>query len=120
MTGCTVKELCAAVGRTLLQQSGAVVTPVSTDSRSIPNRALFVPLVGERFDGHDYLDAALERGAAGCLTAKKPAALLKDKFYIQVSDTLEALKALGRGIGRSLIFPWCRSPAAPERPPPRR
>ena len=94
MTGCTVKELCAAVGGTLLQQSGAVVTQVSTDSRSILNRALFVPLVGERFDGHDYLDAALERGAAGCLTAKKPAALLKDKFYIQVSDTLEALKAL--------------------------
>ena len=94
MTGCTVKELCAAVCGTLLQQSGAVVTQVSTDSRSIPNRALFVPLVGERFDGHDYLDAALERGAAGCLTARKPASLLPDKFYIQVSDTLEALKTL--------------------------
>ena len=94
MTGCTVKELCAAVGGTLLQQSGAVVTEVSTDSRSIPAGALFVPLVGERFDGHDYLDAALERGAAGCLTARKPTSLLKEKFYIQVSDTLEALKAL--------------------------
>lgn len=94
MTGCTVKELCAAVGGTLLQESGAVVTEVSTDSRSIPNRALFIPLVGERFDGHDYLDAALERGAAGCLTARKPTSLLPDKFYIQVSDTLEALKAL--------------------------
>ncbi len=94
MTGCTVKELCAAVGGTLLQQSGAVVTEVSTDSRSIPAGALFVPLVGERFDGHDYLDAALERGAAGCLTARKPTSLLKDKFYIQVSDTLAALKAL--------------------------
>ncbi len=94
MTGCTVKELCAAVGGTLLQESGAVVTEVSTDSRSIPAGALFVPLVGERFDGHDYLDAALERGAAGCLTARKPTSLLPDKFYIQVSDTLEALKAL--------------------------
>ncbi len=94
MIGCTVKELCAAVGGTLLQESGAVVTEVSTDSRSIPNRALFIPLVGERFDGHDYLDAALERGAAGCLTARKPTSLLPDKFYIQVSDTLEALKAL--------------------------
>ena len=94
MTGCTVKELCAAAGGTLLQQSGAVVTEVSTDSRSIPAGALFIPLVGERFDGHDYLDAALERGAAGCLTARKPTSLLKEKFYIQVSDTLEALKAL--------------------------
>ena len=94
MTGCTVKELCAAVGGTLLQESGAVVTEVSTDSRSIPAGALVVPLAGERFDGHDYLDAALESGAAGCLTARKPASLLQDKFYIQVSDTLEALKAL--------------------------
>ena len=94
MIGCTVQQLCAAVGGTLLQESGAVVTEVSTDSRSIPAGALFVPLVGERFDGHDYLDAALERGAAGCLTARKPTSLLKDKFYIQVSDTLEALKAL--------------------------
>lgn len=49
-----------------------MVTEVSTDSRSIPAGALFVPLVGERFDGHDYLDAALAGGAAGCLTAKKP------------------------------------------------
>ena len=45
MTGCTVKELCAAVGGTLLQESGAVVTQVSTYSRSFPNRALFSPLV---------------------------------------------------------------------------
>ena len=94
MIGCTVQQLCAAVGGTLLQESGAVVTEVSTDSRSIPAGALFVPLAGERFDGHDYLDAALESGAAGCLTARKPASLLQDKFYIQVSDTLEALKAL--------------------------
>ena len=94
MIGCTVQQLCDAVGGTLLQESGAVVTEVSTDSRSIPAGALFVPLVGERFDGHDYLDAALAGGAAGCLTAKKPASLLDGKFYIQVSDTLEALKAL--------------------------
>ena len=50
MIGCTVQQLCNAVGGTLLQESGAVVTEVSTDSRSIPAGALFVPLVGERFD----------------------------------------------------------------------
>ena len=94
MTGCTVKELCAAVGGTLLQGSGAVVTQVSTDSRAIPAGALFVPLTGERFDGHDYLDAALAAGAAGCLTSRTPAALMADKFYIRVDDTLAALKTL--------------------------
>ena len=94
MRGCTVQQLCAAAGGTLLQDSGTVVTEVSTDSRSIPAGALFVPLTGERFDGHDYLDAALSSGASGCLTAKRPASLMEGKFYIQVSDTLAALKAL--------------------------
>ena len=94
MTPCTVREICDAVGGTLLQSSDVSVTRVSTDSRSVPEGALFVPLVGERFDGHAYIVKALESGAAGCLTARTPDALLPGKFYIQVSDTRLALKAL--------------------------
>ena len=94
MTPCTVREICDAVGGTLLQGSGVSVTQVSTDSRSVPEGALFVPLVGERFDGHAYIGKALEAGAAGCLTARMPDALLPGKFYIRVSDTRLALKAL--------------------------
>ena len=96
MTPCTVREICDAVGGTLLQSSDVSVTRVSTDSRSVPEGALFVPLVGERFDGHTYIGKALEAGAAGCLTARTPDALLPGKFYIQVSDTRLALKALAR------------------------
>ena len=96
MTPCTVREICDAVGGTLLQSSDVSVTRVSTDSRSIPEGALFVPLAGERFDGHTYIGKALEAGAAGCLTARTPDALLPGKFYIQVSDTRLALKALAR------------------------
>ena len=94
MTPCTAREICAAVGGTLLQSSDVSVTRVSTDSRSIPEGALFVPLVGERFDGHAYIGKAMESGAAGCLTARTPDALLSGKFYIQVSDTRLALKTL--------------------------
>ena len=93
MIACTAKEICAAVGGTLLQ-SGAAVTAVSTDSRKVGTDELFVPLVGEKFDGHAYLDSALASGAAGCLTAKKPERMLEGKFYILVEDTLLALKAL--------------------------
>ena len=96
MTPCTVREICDAVGGTLLQGSDVSVARVSTDSRSVPEGALFVPLVGERFDGHTYIGKALEAGAAGCLTARTPDALLPGKFYIQVSDTRLALKALAR------------------------
>ena len=94
MTPCTVREICDAVGGVLLQGSDAAVTQVSTDSRSVPAGALFVPLVGERFDGHAYIGKALESGAAGCLTAQTPEVLLPGKFYIQVEDTRLALKAL--------------------------
>lgn len=94
MTPCTVREICAAVNGVLLQGSDAAVTQVSTDSRSVPAGALFVPLVGERFDGHAYIGKALEAGAAGCLTARMPEVLLPGKFYIQVEDTRLALKAL--------------------------
>ena len=94
MTPCTAREICAAVGGTLLQDSGAPVTGVTTDSRAVQPGQLFIPLVGERFDGHAYISKALEGGAAGCLTARAPETLLPGKLYIQVADTRLALKAL--------------------------
>jgi len=94
MTPCTAREICAAVGGTLLQDSGAPVTGVTTDSRAVQPGQLFIPLVGERFDGHAYIGKALDGGAAGCLTAREPETLLPGKLYIQVTDTRLALKAL--------------------------
>ena len=94
MMPCTAREICAAVGGTLLQDSGAPVTGVTTDSRAVQPGQLFIPLVGERFDGHAYISKALEGGAAGCLTAAAPETLLPGKLYIQVADTRLALKAL--------------------------
>ena len=94
MTPCTAREICAAVGGTLLQDSGAPVTGVTTDSRAVQPGQLFIPLVGERFDGHAYISKALDGGAEGCLTAAAPETLLPGKLYIQVADTRLALKAL--------------------------
>lgn len=94
MTPCTAREICAAVGGTLLQDSGAPVTGVTTDSRAVQPGQLFIPLVGERFDGHAYISKALDGGAVGCLTAAAPETLLPGKLYIQVADTRLALKAL--------------------------
>ena len=94
MKPCTAREICAAVGGTLLQDSGAPVTGVTTDSRAVQPGQLFIPLVGERFDGHAYIGKALDGGAAGCLTAREPETLLPGKLYIRVADTRLALKAL--------------------------
>lgn len=95
MSPCTVAALCAAVGGKLLSgDSAAVVTGVTTDSRAASDGQLFIPLTGERFDGHAYIDGALSAGAAGCLTARVPETMQPGKFYIQVADTRLALKAL--------------------------
>ncbi len=62
---------------------------VSIDSRAIEPGDLFVALAGER-DGHDFIAAALERGAAGVLAARPgPGA------RVLAGDTLAALEALG-------------------------
>ena len=104
MIPCTAKEICEAVGGILLQD-GAAVSGVSTDSRKVGAGELFIPLVGEKFDGHTYLDSALQSGAAGCLTAKKPNKLLPGKFYIQVEDTLAGLKALASWYRDKFVLP---------------
>ena len=89
-----LRELLEAVHGTLLTQDVPMDTPiyrVETDSRTIHPGALFIPLVGERFDGHAYLNQALEDGAAGCLTARSRDSYIPGKFYIKVGNTERAL-----------------------------
>ncbi|MGM9619678.1 MAG: UDP-N-acetylmuramoyl-tripeptide--D-alanyl-D-alanine ligase [Oscillospiraceae bacterium] len=95
MMAMTVKEILQAVNGTLLQgEENALVTGVFTDSRHPEAGGLFLPWKGERFDGHNFIGAALSGGAAGCLTAETPETLLPGKFYIRVPDTRLALKDL--------------------------
>lgn len=92
----TVQEIVAAVNGVWWnpREGTAPVTAVSTDSRTLTPGCLFVPWRGEKFDGHDFIDSALDAGAAGCLCARLPADLRQDKFYIKVDDTRLALRAL--------------------------
>ena len=90
----TLGQLLQAVNGRLLGDPVSLDTPisqVSTDSRKMKPGALFIPLVGERFDGHAYINAALEAGAVGCLTARERGSYLPGKFYIKVSGTQKAL-----------------------------
>ena len=58
----TLGQLLEAVQGTLLgsfDDRSAPITGVDTDSRSIHPGTLFIPLAGERFDGHTYINSAL-------------------------------------------------------------
>ena len=82
------------------------VTTVSTDSRKITKGCLFIPLSGENFDGHQFIDMALDAGAAGVLCAKMPTNLRPDKFYIKVDNTRLALKALAKTYRERFDIPF--------------
>jgi len=90
----TTAQIRDAVRGTLRGPEDVTVAEISTDSRSIAPGAWFVPLTGERFDGHDYIDMALDKGAAGCFCARLPERLRPDKAYILVEDTRRALRDL--------------------------
>ncbi|MFP5519115.1 MAG: UDP-N-acetylmuramoyl-tripeptide--D-alanyl-D-alanine ligase [Bdellovibrionia bacterium] len=71
---------------------------IGTDTRLDLSGNLFIALVGEAFDAHDFIAAALEKGASGILTHKKLTPELQSQAatIIEVPDTLLALQALGR------------------------
>ncbi len=71
---------------------------VSTDTRSLRSGDVFVAIVGDRFDGHDFIDAALAAGCAAVVTSRRSATHDEGErvaFY-QVADTLNALGDLAR------------------------
>ena len=68
------------------------ITGICTDSRQVAPGCLFVAIQGENFDGHDFIPAALEQGAA-CALAHRPGDWPAGKV-LMVDDTLKALLAL--------------------------
>jgi UDP-N-acetylmuramoyl-tripeptide--D-alanyl-D-alanine ligase len=86
----------ASVGGSSLTFAG-----VTTDSRKVQKGDLYVALVGERFDGHDFVAAALAAGASGAVVSRStftPAAggAVTDVPLYEVPDTLVALGRLAR------------------------
>ena len=107
MESISIQQLMEAVGAQRLDQGGEITfSSVSTDSRKMEAGSLFIPLVGERFDGHDYIDKALSGGAAGTLCAVRPERLLPGKAYLLVEDTRLALKALASWYRAKFSIPF--------------
>ena len=72
------------------------IAGINTDTRAIAPGQLFVALKGERFDGHDHLEAAARAGAAGVVVSHAlPLGVLGVPVF-QVDDTLVALGSLAR------------------------
>ena len=109
MEAITIREIMEVVGGHMLGEFHDLdreITRVETDSRTIHEGSLFVPLSGERFDGHAYINAALEGGAAGCFTQRERESYLPGKFYIKVANTGRALRDLAKHYKSKFHIPF--------------
>ena len=85
--------LIATNGKLLAGNDDVEFKGISIDSRNIKEDHLFVPIIGERFDGHAFINNAFDGGANGTLTSKKiDTNEYPGKCIIMVEDTLKALQ----------------------------
>ena len=106
----TIQELLTVTGGKLLSGDPAArFDCFSTDSREIPENALFVPIAGENIDGHRFIGKALENGAKAVISAQEAPLLAWKEAHpeakqalILVDDTLSAVQKLG-AYARSLL-----------------
>ena len=95
-----------------LQGGNAWFDGVSTDSRAVRPGELFVALKGERFDGHEFVAQAFERGAAAAIVAADHEAQLAAtlsaggaRSLLAVDDPLQALSNLAAFWRRRFTLP---------------
>jgi len=100
----TLEQVVQAVGGECVSQPAHFIfTTVATDSRQVVKNTLFVPLIGEKQDGHAYIPQALEQGATVVFVCRKNFDADKKKYeelaheyqnvaFITVNNTLSALQ----------------------------
>lgn len=100
----TIEEARAACGGRYLAPGEGNISGVTIDSRSAGTGMLFVPIAGEHTDGHDYIKAAFELGAAAVLCSRSDAEL-GGGAVIGVDDTVAAVGMIARAYKRKYDVP---------------
>src|SRR5213592_2506084 len=103
----TLNDIVNATGGLVVTRPGArdpkpVISGISTDTRTLQAGDLFIPLRGPRADGHDFIAAAFQRGAAAALTTRPTNGLPSGAVVIRVDDPLRALGQIARAYRRTL------------------
>lgn len=93
----TVDQMADAMRAERTNALPTSVIGISIDSRTIAPGEAFFAIAGDRHDGHDFVTAALDKGAGlAVVAAEKRAALPANAPLLVVADVLEALRDLAR------------------------
>lgn len=102
----TLKAIAEACGGTYygpVQNLEKEAAGIAIDSRKIEAGWLFAATVGERVDGHSFIESCYEKNALCCLGEKPP--VCENQSYIQVSSTFQALKDIAEYYRSTLKIP---------------
>ncbi len=86
----------ATKGQLLSGDKDLEITGFIQDSRVVENGQMYIPIIGERLDGHEFIEQAFNNGASAIISSKK--VNYPDKVVIYVEDTLIALQDMARYI----------------------
>ena len=104
----TIEEVVEAVQGTVLKKGANTFSAVVTDTRKISKGALFIALKGENFDGHDFVERAIENGAQGVVVSRVDGVPQLDHLkvtMIKVEDTLVAYQQLAKAYRNRFSIP---------------
>lgn len=96
----TLNELIKVINGTSNINSEEVINKIKTDSRKVNKGDIFIALKGNKYNGEDFINEALEKGAIACIVENR----INDKC-IEVKIALESLFLLGRYIRRKYNIP---------------
>ncbi len=94
----TLAEIAAYLGKNAPEWAHIAICGLEKDHRNVRPNDLFIAIRGERFDGHDFVCAAAENGAAAALVEYEVAECPIPQLV--VSDTVRGLQAIAAGYRR--------------------
>ena len=104
------KELATlAGGKILCGNSEITISSVTTNSKEVTEGTLFVPIIGEKVDGHRFIGQAVQSGATAIFTAREDVVgdcqADHNPVVILVDNTLQALQKVAAGYHKRLASP---------------
>lgn len=103
----TLKDILRATNGEIIAKTassaGLEFNEITTDSRKVQEGVLFIPLKGEKADGHDFIGSALNHGASASLTQKN--IKVSNGTLIKVTDTRKAMGDIARYYKKKYFLP---------------
>ena len=100
----TIEDVAKGTAGRVSGDANRPVAGVSIDSRTIAPGQLFVAVAGPKFDGHEFVAQAVEKGA-GAVMVHRDVPRPPGVPVIEVKDTTQALKDLGRHVRLRAAIP---------------